>query len=83
MSEASVTLTEAEIQDVCDMILGYVDGEAKAHMKYEQLQHVDLEELLLNHNIERCPTCGMFVESHELVDCETGDVIELCDNCRK
>lgn len=75
-------LTPAEIEDICDTVLGYVDGELKIRQKYDQIEYIDLEEFLLDHNIERCPECNSFVESAELIDAD-GEPLGQCENCRK
>ena len=66
--------------EVCDMATGYVDGFERA-MEVLGLDVEAMEEWLLDHNIERCPSCDWFVASHELLNDE-GEIDGLCDNCR-
>ncbi|MEB8476677.1 MULTISPECIES: hypothetical protein [Acidithiobacillus] len=66
--------------EVCDMATGYVDGFERA-MGVLGLDVEAMEEWLLDHNIERCPSCDWFVASHELLNDE-GEIDGLCDNCR-
>ena len=44
------------------------------------LEVEDLEDMLLDLGIERCPDCGWWMESSELVD-EDSEVVG-CDQCR-
>lgn len=42
----------------------------------------DVEEAMEDRNLECCPTCGWWVETHELLDDDTDDVLDTCSNCR-
>lgn len=41
----------------------------------------EIETVMLNHGYERCATCEMWVESHELLN-EEGDVVGDCIACQ-
>lgn len=41
----------------------------------------DVEEAMEELNLECCPTCGWWVETHELIDDEL-EVLDTCSNCR-
>lgn len=46
------------------------------------LTTMELLDLLLDVNVERCPHCRWLVDSHELCSPNSGDVDGYCNNCR-
>ncbi|MFA7218979.1 MAG: hypothetical protein WC119_00440 [Synergistaceae bacterium] len=70
--------------DIGDLLTGYADGERRV-MQETGMEIDEIEEWGLNHNIEKCPTCGCWTESHNLLPDEPDDSDEpdgFCDNCR-
>ena len=59
------------------------DAEGFAHLmgKYK-ITLVQLQEVALNYNIEKCPTCRWFVESSERIPDGSYDPDDYCCNCR-
>jgi hypothetical protein len=43
---------------------------------------MELMDLLLDYNVERCPGCRWLVDSHELIGEDSDDVDGHCRNCR-
>lgn len=76
------SLTPEQIESVVDRATGYVDGfERVLRDESIGLEVDELEELLLDNNVEKCPECAFFVVSHELLNDE-GEIDGHCDNCR-
>jgi len=75
-------LTEQQV----DTVVSYADGFHRV-LKETGIVEAELKDLLLDHNVEQCPTCGWFVECGELIassedECEDGPD-GFCDNCRR
>ncbi|HEY6435886.1 MAG TPA: hypothetical protein VIY47_04800 [Ignavibacteriaceae bacterium] len=67
--------------EIIDTVTGYINGFEQVIAKTE-MDVEDLEELLLDHNIEKCPNCEWYTDSFNLID-EGDDPDGYCDNCRK
>lgn len=65
---------------IAELVTGYVNGFDRACAQFG-LEVDTLEALLLDINIEACPACGWYVDSHELLD-EDDAPDGHCDNCR-
>lgn len=70
-----------ETEDIVELVTGFADGFFRASKK-TKMSEGDLTELLLDNNIEKCPSCGWYVEAWELVIPETDEVDGHCENCR-
>jgi len=65
---------------IADLVTGYVNGFDRACAQFG-LDVQTLETLLLDANVEACPGCDWYVDSHELLG--EGDAPDgHCDNCR-
>ena len=76
-------LTDDQKNRIADLATGFALGFSQAQQE-SGLDAEVLEDILLDMNIEKCPDCGWFVDSHELIppegDGETPD--GHCRNCR-
>ncbi len=63
-----------------DTVTGYVDG-AQRVMHEIGIDQEELDEALLDFNVEKCPNCGWYTDSFNLID-EGDDPDGFCDNCR-
>jgi hypothetical protein len=73
-------LTPEQVGEIVDTATGYATGFESVLRKYEGLTADELEELLLDNNVERCPGCDWYCESGELLDDE--DNLVGCRDCR-
>lgn len=64
-----------------DLLVSYADGLEKV-MDLTGMNVDEVEEWGLNHNIERCPTCDWWTESHNLIPTDSEETDGFCDNCR-
>lgn len=67
---------------IVDLATGFVDGYERALAIAEEEEIEDLDDWLLDHGIERCPSCEWYVESGELIPPDTDDPDGFCENCR-
>lgn len=74
-------LSAAEKWEISDTCQHEAIGEFKMRAKYN-LSHKELDDLLLDDNIERCPTCRLYVESHSRFNPDLDQVDAYCTNCR-
>ncbi len=77
------TLTDDQKNRMADLATGFALGFQQAQRDFE-LEEDELRELLLDMNIEHCPDCGWWVDSHELI-APDGDGVTPdghCNNCR-
>lgn len=58
-------LTNDEIEKLLSDLVGYANGLERVMARHE-LEVNEVEELALDHNVERCPGCDWFFNSHEL-----------------
>lgn len=72
----AVSLTAEDI----DELTGYANGESKVLARLN-INVTLLEQLALDENVECCPTCDWWVDSHELLD-DDQKIDGHCDNCR-
>lgn len=75
--------SEEQIEQIIDTVTGYADGFERV-LRDETIDIDDpdeLDELLLDHNVEKCPECEFYVHSHELLN-DNGEIDGHCDNCR-
>lgn len=70
-----------ETEDIVELVTGYADGFFRA-LEKTKMKTEDLRELLLDNNVEECPSCGWWVDSGELLYPETDEVDGHCENCR-
>ena len=76
-----LTLTNEIIQTIAGEVQGTCDSLILKIEKYELGIGADeLESLILDWEIERCPHCGWWMECHELVD-DDGELVG-CEQCR-
>lgn len=79
----STNLTSDQIEDIVDRVTGYVNGYDRVLQDEAlDLDAGELDELLLDNNVEKCPQCEFYVDSHELLDSD-GEIDGHCDNCRQ
>lgn len=69
------------VDEILDVVTGYVNGYERVLCE-TGMDSVELDELLLNHNIEKCPNCEWYTDSFNLVD-EASEPDGYCDNCRR
>ncbi len=74
-------LTDEDKARAADMVTSYVDGLSRALLEFEVDQD-ELDDMLLGLNIEACPGCGWYVDSHDLFDPDSDDMDGCCSNCR-
>ena len=74
-------LSSAARDEIIDTCLSYGTGEFRMREKHN-LSHEELTDLLLDYNVERCPTCRNIMDSHSCVHPETNKVDGHCTNCR-
>ncbi|MCC5612891.1 hypothetical protein LC612_40955 [Nostoc sp. CHAB 5834] len=74
-------LTPEEKAAIADQVTGFSLGFSQAQEQYE-LEAEVLEDLLLDQNIEKCPGCEWWVDSHELVGPDSDEPDGHCRNCR-
>lgn len=78
----STSLNSNQIENIIDRVTGYIDGfDRVLRDETLDLDAGELDELLLDNNVEKCPECELYVDSHELLD-ENGEIDGHCDNCR-
>jgi hypothetical protein len=70
-------LTDQQLDD----LTGYADGEARVR-RQARLTSEALREAALNSQVEKCPGCGWWAESHEMVPHDSDDPDGCCLNCR-
>lgn len=70
-------LTDEDI----DRLTSLADGEYRVR-RDRKITLEELEQAALNCNIEKCPKCGWWTESHNLLDIDEEEVDGFCDNCR-
>lgn len=72
----------SEIDEILDTVTGYSDGFYRI-LGRTGMSAEALNELLLDHNIEKCPNCGIYTDSFNLIGDDCGDEPDgFCDNCR-
>lgn len=81
-TELASASQKMSVDDICDTVTGYVLGFEKV-IQETGMDVSELEELLLNHNIEKCPTCEWYVDSFELLPDGESDPDGFCFNCRE
>ncbi len=74
-------LTDEQKNRLADMATGFALGFEKAQQEFGLDAEV-LEDVLLDMNIEKCPDCGWFVDSHELIGPDGDEPDGHCRNCR-
>jgi hypothetical protein len=69
--------------EILDMLVSYADGETRV-INLTEWNIDDIEDWALDFNVERCPSCGWWVNSHELIPDE--DPLDepdgYCMSCR-
>lgn len=73
----SKKLTDKDIDD----LTSYADGEGRIRARLK-VSGPQLKELALNANVEKCPGCGWWCESHELIPVDSDEPDGKCSNCR-
>lgn len=79
--ERKRALTSEARNEIIDTCLSFITGEFKMREKYD-LAHEELTDLLLDDNVERCPHCRNFTDSHSCIHPDTHKVDGHCTNCR-
>lgn len=64
--------------EIVDMVLHYADGDHRV-MRAMGWSTTELHEKLLDLNIEKCNSCGIWTESYILA--RGGEEDGLCDDC--
>ena len=49
------------------------------NLTFPKIEEYDITEIMLEFGLERCPGCGWWVNSFELIDEESEE--KLCDSC--
>ena len=79
----TTVLTEQPINwdEIADLATSYADGFQRVRTATGLPDDV-IVDMLLNMNIEKCPNCGWFTDSFELLADGEDDPDGFCDNCR-
>lgn len=79
----TASLSDEQKDRIADLASGFALGFEQAQREFE-LTDEELRELLLDMNIEQCPDCRWWVESHELIAPDADGVTPdgHCNNCR-
>jgi len=64
-----------------DDLTSYADGEIRVRSRLK-LSAEQLKEAALNENVEKCPGCGWWAESHEMLPLDGDEPDGHCSNCR-
>lgn len=75
------TWTDIEKDRLADLTTGYVDGLSRALSEFE-VDQAELDDVLLDLNVEQCPSCGWYVDSHDLIPPDHDEPDGTCSNCR-
>ncbi|MBA9859197.1 hypothetical protein [Ralstonia insidiosa] len=70
-----------ELADLIDTVTGFGNGFGRVIEATGMTQEA-LNGMLLDHNVEKCPNCHWYTDSHHLLD-DDGGVDGYCDNCRQ
>lgn len=73
-------LSREAVSEIVDECLTQPTGDFRMRAKHG-LSTLELEDLLLDESVERCPGCRILTDSHALVD-DHGNVDGKCTNCR-
>jgi len=80
-AQRKAALTDAQKVEIVDACTTLSLGEFRMQERYG-LSVKELEDLLLDFDVERCPGCRLHTDSHALLD-DNGEVDGHCTNCRK
>jgi hypothetical protein len=73
-------LSREAVSEIVDECLTQPMGDFRMREKHG-LSAQELEDLLLDESVERCPHCRVIMDSHALVN-DSGAVDGKCTNCR-
>lgn len=73
-------LSREVVAEIVDQCLTQPMGDYRMRAKHD-LSVPELDDLLLDESVERCPSCRVINDSHALVD-DQGRVDGKCTNCR-
>ena len=73
-------LSREAVSEIVEECLTQPMGDFRMREKHG-LSAQELDDLLLDESIERCPHCRVIMDSHALVN-DRGDVDGKCTNCR-
>ena len=73
--------TDADKDRAADLATSYVDGFARAAREFD-IEPEELDAVLLDQNVEKCPSCGWYVDSRDLIPHDHDDPDGHCPNCR-
>ena len=73
-------LSREALSEIVEECLTQPMGDFRMREKHG-LSAQELEDLLLDENVERCPHCRVIMDSHALVN-DSGAVDGKCTNCR-
>jgi len=73
-------LSREAVSEIVDECLTQPMGDFRMRAKHN-LSLEELDDLLLDESVERCPGCRVITDSHALVD-DHGKVDGKCTNCR-
>jgi len=74
-------LTAEEKDSIIESCVSLSMGEYRMQAQFK-LSVKELEDLLLDSDVEKCPSCRLYTDSHSLID-DDGEVDGHCSNCRK
>lgn len=80
-AQRKAALTTAQKEEIVDACTTLSLGEFRMRERYD-LAVKELEDLLLDFDVERCPSCRLHTDSHALLD-DNGNIDGHCNNCRK
>lgn len=74
--------SEQDKARAADLTASYVDGLSRALAEFDVDQD-ELDDVLLDLNVEQCPSCAWYVDSHALIPPDGDDEPDgCCPNCR-
>lgn len=74
-------LTEADKARIAELATSYVLGARAVQAEFD-LDIEQIEDILLDANIEKCPECGWYDDSFSLFGPEQDEPDGCCSNCR-
>ena len=74
-------LTDADKARIAELATSYVLGVSMVQTEFD-LDIDQIEDILLDANIEKCPDCGWYDESHNLFGPDQDEPDGHCSNCR-
>lgn len=81
MSIRTRTWTDDDKNVAAELATSYVNGLEQVMRRFE-VEQEEVDDVLLDMNVERCPGCGWYVDSHALLPHGEDEPDGCCPNCR-